>query len=130
MEFLTSLLHKPLMIAMAPVRRNQIPNDMVGKVGAANTMIMVGLMALGALVVGLLIDLAPIRTAIVLVALGVTGTAILQWFAPKWLHKIHPKAWEDGERYRKSNKPGQNGQLTQTAYRYSEESYFLKLKYA
>jgi len=103
-EFFLSMLATPLGIAMAPVRRKQIPNHMVGKVSAAFTMVDVGLMALGALVVGILIDIVPIQTAIAIIATAVTMTSILEWFAPGWLKKINPEGWENGQSKRKDPK--------------------------
>ncbi|MFH0825124.1 MAG: hypothetical protein V2B18_20420, partial [Pseudomonadota bacterium] len=97
-QFLVSLLATPLGIAMSPVRRNQIPDDMVGKVSAAFTMVDVGLMAAGALAVGILIDLVPIQTAVILIAIAVTLTSILEFFTPGWLKKINPEGWEHGEK--------------------------------
>lgn len=103
-QFALSMLATPLGISMAPVRRKQIPNDMVGKVSAAFTMVNVGLMALGALVIGILIDIVSIQTAIAIIATGITMTSILEWFAPGWLRKINPEGWENGERYNKAHK--------------------------
>jgi hypothetical protein len=96
-EFAMSLLATPLGIAMSPVRRKQIPNDMVGKVSAAFTMVDVGLMAAGALLIGILIDLVPIQIAVAVIAVLITMTSILEWFAPNWLKKINPEGWEHGE---------------------------------
>ncbi|MBI4248183.1 MAG: hypothetical protein HY611_01670, partial [Elusimicrobia bacterium] len=100
MQFIQHLLSTPLSIAMAPVRRKQIPNDMVGVVSAAFTMVDVGLMAIGALSVGVLIDVVSIRTAVTLIAAGVTLTSVLEWMAPQWLRRINPEGWHDGERFK------------------------------
>ncbi|HVE12173.1 MAG TPA: hypothetical protein VNI01_02150, partial [Elusimicrobiota bacterium] len=98
MQFATTLLHRPLMISMAQVQRAQIPNDRAGRVIQALTMIEVGLMALGSLLVGLIVDGLGISTAVFILAFGVSGTAILQWLAPRWLGKIAPKGWEPGRK--------------------------------
>lgn len=103
-EFMLSMLATPLGIAMAPVRRKQIPNHMVGKVSAAFTMVDVGLMALGALLIGILIDIVPIQAAIAIIATGISLTSLLEWLAPRWLKKINPEGWENGEREKDSKK--------------------------
>jgi uncharacterized membrane protein len=69
----------------------------VGKVSAAFTMVDVGLMAAGALLIGILIDLVPIQIAVAVIAVLITMTSILEWFAPNWLKKINPEGWEHGE---------------------------------
>lgn len=92
-NFMMRMLHEPLQTVLAPVRRNQIPNDMVGKVSAAMTMIQVAFTAAGALTVGLALDFVPIGTAVFWISVGITLTALLQWKAPKWLNKIKPKGW-------------------------------------
>ncbi|MDD5657947.1 MAG: hypothetical protein PHF00_11920, partial [Elusimicrobia bacterium] len=98
MELLTRLFHAPLMTVMAPVQRKEIPNDKVGKVYAAFTMLNVGLMALGGLVLGFVVDAVPIATAVLVVSLGVSVTALLQWLSPRWLNRINPAGWEKGEK--------------------------------
>lgn len=96
MQFFTTLLHRPLTIVMAQVQRAQIPDDRAGRVIQAFTMIDVGLMALGGLLVGLLIDQVAIGTAVLVLSIGVTVTAILQWLAPRWLGATNPPGWEPG----------------------------------
>lgn len=100
-EFLMAALATPLGIAMAPVKRKQIPNDMVGRVSSAFTMIDGALMAAGALGIGLVLDYVSITAALVIVASFITLTSILEWIMPKWLDKISPEGWEKGEKGKK-----------------------------
>jgi len=96
-NFLMRLLHEPLQTVLAPVRRNQIPNDMVGKVSAAMTMIQVGITAAGALTIGIALDFVPIASALFWISIGITLTALLQWKAAGWLTKANPKGWTLGK---------------------------------
>ena len=97
-EFLMSALATPLMIAMTPVRRKQIPNDMVGRVSSAFTMVDGALMAAGALAIGLTLDFLSITAALIIVAIFLSMTSIFEFVMPGWLDKINPEGWEKGEK--------------------------------
>lgn len=106
-NFIMAFLATPLLLAMAPVQRKQIPNDMVGKVSAAFSMIDLSLVAVGALVIGMIIDVVPIGWAVALIAVALTWTSILEWFIPDWLEKINPPGWLPGEK--NSQEPPNDG---------------------
>ncbi|MEE8425367.1 MAG: hypothetical protein V3S11_06040, partial [Elusimicrobiota bacterium] len=105
-NFIMAILATPLLLAMSPVQRKQIPNDMVGKVSAAFSMIDLSLVAVGALVIGMIIDVVPIGWAVALIALALTWTSVLEWFTPNWLEKINPPGWLPGEK--NSEEPPEN----------------------
>ncbi|MBI4347939.1 MAG: hypothetical protein HY553_13865 [Elusimicrobia bacterium] len=84
-EFGMSLLHTPVGIAMAPVVREQIPDKILGRVDSAFNMIDLIFMAGGALIAGLIVDKLAITTAMFIIALMITGTAVLEWMVPKWI---------------------------------------------
>ncbi|MBI4349338.1 MAG: hypothetical protein HY553_21040 [Elusimicrobia bacterium] len=103
-QFMTSLLQVPLLLAMAPVRNKQIPADRVGSVITAFTIIEVVLMGLGSLVLGFVVDAVTIQTGMLVVMVFVLASAILEWLVPGWLSREKPEAW-----YEKVN-PGDSPQ--------------------
>ena len=51
-----------------------------------------------------LIGVVPIGIAVFWIAVALTFTALLQWFAGGWLEKVNPPGWEMGERAKKKKK--------------------------
>ena len=95
-QFIERVMHTPLSVAMRPVKRKEIPNDKLGVVNGAFTMIDVGLMAVGALSIGFLVDLMSVRASLLIITAGIAVTAVLEGLAPKWLSKENPKGWYPG----------------------------------
>lgn len=81
----TQLFHAPVGIVMASVKRNEIPDEMLGRVESAFDMVHLALAAMGALLAGLLLDHFSIHVAMGLIALAVTATAVFQWLVPRML---------------------------------------------
>lgn len=82
---LIQFFHAPVGIVMASVKRNEIPDEMLGRVESAFDMVHLALAAMGALMAGLILDFSTIHVAMAAIAALVTGTALFQWFAPKLL---------------------------------------------
>lgn len=99
-QFLTSLLQVPLLLAMAPVRNKQIPPDRVGSIITAFTIIEVILMGLGSLALGLVVDSVTIQIGMLVVMGIVAASAVLEWLVPNWLSRYKPEGW-----YERSPKP-------------------------
>ncbi|MBI5202159.1 MAG: hypothetical protein HY925_11275 [Elusimicrobia bacterium] len=84
-QFGIALAHAPVGIVMAPVVREQIPDDMLGRVDSAFNMIDLIFMAGGALIAGLVIDQVSINTAMFIIACLISATSVLEWMVPKWI---------------------------------------------
>lgn len=84
-QFGIQLAHAPVGIVMAPVVRREIPDSMLGRVDSAFNMVDLIFMAAGALVAGFAVDLLPINTAMLAIAILISGTAVMEWFVPKWI---------------------------------------------
>jgi hypothetical protein len=77
--------HAPVRIVMSPVKRAEIPDEMLGRVESAFDMIHMALASAGALAIGLVLDAASIHTAMFIIAAAVTVTALFQFLAPRLL---------------------------------------------
>ncbi len=77
--------HAPIHIVMAPVKRAEIPDEMLGRVESSFDMIDLALAATGALIAGLMLDFLSITAAMGVIAGAVSLTALFQWFAPRLL---------------------------------------------
>ncbi|MDX6771219.1 MAG: hypothetical protein SF051_16940, partial [Elusimicrobiota bacterium] len=77
--------HAPIHIVMAPVKRAEIPDEMLGRVESSFDMIDLALAATGALIAGLMLDAMSITWAMGVIAAAVTLTAAFQWYAPRLL---------------------------------------------
>lgn len=104
-QFLTSLLQIPLLLAMAPVRNKQIPPEKVGSVITAFTIIEVVLMGAGSLVLGVLVDAFTIQIAMLVVMGFVGASALLEWLVPGWLSKEKPEGWYEAARRPPASQP-------------------------
>ncbi len=90
-QFLTSFFHTPVGVAMAPVVRQEIPNDYLGRVASAFFIVQILSSALGGIAMGVLLDFVPISPAMVIAAVSVTLMGIIDWLIPHWL-SVNAKA--------------------------------------
>ncbi len=98
-QFVLQLAHAPVGIVMAPVVRKEIPDKILGRVDSAFNMVDLFFSAGGALLAGIVLDFLNINTAMLIIAIAITGTAILEWMVPKWI-------FPDGKRPAKTPAPG------------------------
>lgn len=82
---LIQFFHAPVGIVMASVKRNEIPDEMLGRVESSFDMVHLALAAMGALFAGLILDYTSIHVAMAAIAALVTGTAVFQFLAPRLL---------------------------------------------
>ena len=84
-QFATQIFHGPVGIVMAPVVRNEIPDEKLGRVESAFGMVDMFFSAGGALLAGFLLDWFSISTAMAIIASAITLTALLEWKVPSWI---------------------------------------------
>jgi hypothetical protein len=84
-QFAMQIFHGPVGIVMAPVVRNEIPNDKLGRVESAFGMIDMFFSAAGALAAGFMLDWFSISTAMAAIAVAITVSSILEWKVPGWI---------------------------------------------
>ncbi len=84
-QLLTSFFHAPIGVAMAPVVRQEIPNDYLGRVASAFFIVQILSSALGGIAMGVLLDFVPISLAMVIAAVSVTIMGVIDWIIPHWL---------------------------------------------
>jgi hypothetical protein len=84
-QFAMQIFHGPVGIVMAPVLRGEIPDEKLGRVQSAFSMVDMFFSAGGALLAGFLLDWFSISTAMAIIASAITLTAVLEWKAPAWL---------------------------------------------
>lgn len=96
--FTVQYFHSPVSIVMEPVKRAQMDDDKLARIESAIFMTDVAFQSVGALALGLLLDLAGLTPALIATALFLTATAYLQYNVPKWI-------FPDGERPAKPAPP-------------------------
>jgi hypothetical protein len=84
-QFLMQIFHGPVGIVMAPVVRNEIPDDKLGRVESAFGMVDMFFSAGGALMAGFLLDWFKISTAMAIIAAAITLTGVIEWKVPGWI---------------------------------------------
>jgi hypothetical protein len=84
-QFLTQIFHGPVGIVMAPVVRNEIPDEKLGRVESAFGMVDMFFSAGGALMAGFLLDMFSISTAMAIIAAAITLTGVIEWKVPGWI---------------------------------------------
>ncbi|MDE2491966.1 MAG: hypothetical protein KGM24_14055, partial [Elusimicrobia bacterium] len=101
-QFAMQIFHGPVGIVMAPVVRNEIPNDKLGRVESAFGMIDMFFSAAGALAAGFMLDWFSISTAMLCIAVAITLSAVLEWRVPGW---IFPDGRDPAKRARPDEPP-------------------------
>ncbi len=84
-QFLTSLFHAPIGVAMAPVVRQEIPDESLGRVASAFFIVQILSSALGGIAMGVLLDFVSISSAMIIAAVSVTLMGVIDWVIPHWL---------------------------------------------
>ena len=88
----------PVGIVLEPVKRAQMDDDKLARIESAVFMVDVAFESVGALLLGLLLDFAGLKAALIAVALFLTLTGVLQYQVPKWI-------FPDGNRPAKTAPP-------------------------
>lgn len=84
-QFMTQVFHGPVGIVMAPVVRNEIPDEKLGRVESAFGMVDMFFSAGGALLAGFLLDWFSISTAMAIITAAITLTGVIEWKVPGWI---------------------------------------------
>lgn len=95
--FTVQLFHAPVGIVMEPVKRKQMPDDKLARIESAVFMVDVAFESIGALILGLTLDIFGIKAALIATGVALTLTAILQWKVPAWINLPGPKAKKNDE---------------------------------
>jgi hypothetical protein len=88
----------PVGIVLEPVKRAEMDDDKLARIESAVFMVDVAFESVGALLIGLLLDYAGLKAALIAVAAFLTFTAVLQYQVPKWI-------FPDGNRPAKKTPP-------------------------
>jgi hypothetical protein len=83
-------------IVLAPVKRAEMDDDKLARIESASFMVDVAFESVGALLLGLLMDFAGLKVALIVAASFLTFTSVLQWKVPGWI-------FPDGNRPAKKN---------------------------
>jgi hypothetical protein len=83
--FTVQLFHSPVSIVMEPVKRREMPDDKLNRIESSILMVDLAFESIGALLIGLILDLYGLLPALIVTASFLTLTAVLQWMVPKWI---------------------------------------------
>ncbi|MFI5346079.1 MAG: hypothetical protein ACHQ51_06870 [Elusimicrobiota bacterium] len=86
----------PVGIVLSPVKRAQMDDSMLARIESAVFMVDVAFESVGALLLGLLMDFAGLKAALIVTAVFLSLTGILQYKVPSWI-------FPDGNRPEKKN---------------------------